>query len=72
MRPCARSRFERVGDCQRARIHGDRRVELVLVRGDTVERLANELVRRDALLLERAPHVADAGFDDRELLCPRC
>ena len=47
-------------------IHRDDRVQLVLVRRDPREILHDDLVRRRALLLERGPHVGDAGFDDGE------
>ena len=51
---------------QRIRIDGDRRVQLVLIRGDADEVLQHELVRGDAPVFQRGLHVGDAGLDDVE------
>ena len=57
--------FERIG------VHGDRRVQLVLIRGDAREALQHELSRGDPSGPQRLLHLRNGRFDDAEWLVLR-
>ena len=54
------------GDRQRLGIHGNRRVQKVLVGPETGQILLHQLPRCHATLLHRRPHLGNGRFDDRE------
>ncbi len=55
-----------IGLLERPRIYDDDGIQRLVVSGDAIEVLLNQLMRRDVLLLQRLLHPGNRGLDDRK------